>query len=97
MNPGREGGRGPSGAPPLPESPSPTPLSVGIAWAYRVTAIGLEFALPAVLGFVLDRRWDSEPIATLVGAGLGFAAGLLHLVQLARPVGRDDRRRPPPP
>ena len=69
---------------------SPTPLSAGITWAYRVTAIGLEFGLPALLGYALDRRWDSSPVATLIGACLGFAAGMVHLVQLA-----SKDRRPP--
>ncbi|WP_158633332.1 AtpZ/AtpI family protein [Tautonia sociabilis] len=69
----------------MPSPPPQSPLSVGIAWAYRVTALGLEFSVPPLLGFLLDRRWESTPVATLVGACLGFAAGLVHLIQLATP------------
>jgi len=61
------------------------PLSVGFAWAYRITAIGLEFSLPILVGHLIDDRWETRPVATLVGAALGFAAGMLHLVRLAQP------------
>ena len=54
-------------------------------WAYRVSALGLEFSLPALAGYVVDRRWDTAPTATLLGAGLGFAMGLYHLIQIATP------------
>ncbi|QDV37037.1 AtpZ/AtpI family protein [Tautonia plasticadhaerens] len=64
-----------------PEQPQ-SPLSVGVSWAYRITAIGLEFSLPTLAGYLLDRRWESSPVATLIGACLGFAAGLYHLILL---------------
>jgi hypothetical protein len=60
-------------------------LSVGVSWAYRITSLGLEFSLPALGGYFVDRRWDTAPVATLVGATLGFAAGIYHLVRLAAP------------
>lgn len=61
-----------------------TPLALGVMWASRVTTLGLEFALPAVVGIVVDRRWNLAPWATLVGSALGFALGMTHLLRLAR-------------
>jgi len=66
-----------------PGRPPPSPLSTGVAWAYRVIAVGLEFAAPALIGHLLDSWWGTSPVAMLVGAVFGFAAGLLHLIRLA--------------
>ncbi len=64
--------------------PSRSPLSAGIAWASRLTALGFEFVLPALGGYYLDRRWGTEPAATLVGTVLGFGVGMFHLLQMTR-------------
>jgi F0F1-type ATP synthase assembly protein I len=53
-------------------------------WASRVTTVGLEFALPPLLGALLDRRLGTSPAALLVGAVLGFVVGIVHLLQIAR-------------
>jgi len=53
-------------------------------WASRVTTVGLEFALPALGGFYLDRWWGTRPLATLLGLALGFGAGMVHLLRIAR-------------
>jgi len=60
-------------------------LAVGMEWASRVTALGLEFALPAYLGSLADRSWRTSPWLTILGAALGFAAGMMHLLRLAQP------------
>jgi ATP synthase protein I len=78
-----------------PESRSA--LSVGIAWASRITTIGLEFALPPLGGSGLDRWWGTAPLATIIGAVLGFAVGMMHLLRIAREasaqeVDRSDRQ-----
>ncbi|WP_390622217.1 AtpZ/AtpI family protein [Tautonia marina] len=62
---------------------SPSPVSAGLIWAYRISTLGLEFSLPALAGFALDRRWGTAPTATLVGACLGFFLGMLHMIRLA--------------
>ncbi|WP_390622643.1 AtpZ/AtpI family protein [Tautonia rosea] len=67
----------------LPSPSSPSPVSAGFIWAYRISTLGLEFSLPAVAGFALDRRWGTAPTATLVGACLGFLLGMFHMVRLA--------------
>ncbi|MFO0910545.1 MAG: AtpZ/AtpI family protein [Isosphaeraceae bacterium] len=59
-------------------------LSIGIDWASRVTTVGLEFALPPLMGAFLDRWWGISPVATLLGAVLGFAVGMMHLLKIAR-------------
>jgi ATP synthase protein I len=68
-----------------PESRSP--LAVGMEWASRVTTIGLEFALPVVLGYGVDSWLHTTPAGIILGALLGFALGMLHAVQMARQLG----------
>ncbi len=65
---------------PLPQSL----VSQGVRWATRVTSIGLEFALPALLGGYLDRRLGTGSLLTILGAVFGFLAGMVHLMAIAR-------------
>jgi F0F1-type ATP synthase assembly protein I len=58
-------------------------FSIGLDWGARVTTIGLEFALPAFLGLGLDRWWGTSPWMTVVGAFLGLATGMTHVLRLA--------------
>ena len=67
-----------------PESRSS--LAVGVEWASRVTSIGMEFALPPLLGYGVDSWLRTAPVATITGAVLGFAAGMLHTVRVARQI-----------
>jgi F0F1-type ATP synthase assembly protein I len=67
-------------------------LSVGLEWASRITSVGLTFALPPLLGAALDRWWGTSPVALLVGAVLGFAAGIMQTLQLAR-AGTNNKKR----
>ena len=53
-------------------------------WATRVTTIGLEFALPMVIGYGVDSWLHSTPAGTIIGAILGFVAGMSHAVAMAR-------------
>jgi hypothetical protein len=82
------------------EHPEPrSPLGVGLELASRVTTIGLEFALPPVVGFGLDSWLRTTPAATLVGALLGFLVGMLHAVRMSRELADKGgpRRRSGPP
>lgn len=72
---------------------SRSPISIGIDWGARVTSIGLEFALPAVLGHFLDKWLDSAPWLTLVGAILGMAIGMSHILRLPAQLAKAERRR----
>jgi hypothetical protein len=57
--------------------------------------VGFEIAGPIALGAALDLYWQvtPKPWGVVVGAVLGLAGGLYHLVQL---VNQDDRPKPPP-
>ena len=59
-------------------------LSVGMQWASRITTVGLEFALPPLMGAGLDGWWRTSPWATVVGAVVGFAVGMMHILRIAR-------------
>jgi ATP synthase protein I len=63
-------------------------LSIGLDWGTRITSIGLEFAVPAFLGFGLDRWWHTGPWLTILGSLLGLVVGMLHLVRLAATLSR---------
>jgi F0F1-type ATP synthase assembly protein I len=56
---------------------------VGLERASRVTTIGLEFAIPALVGYGVDSWLHTAPVATIIGAVLGFVTGLLHTVRMS--------------
>lgn len=69
--------------------PGPTkddrpPMVVAMNWVSQITTIGLEMSLPALGGNWLDNRWGTSPWLVCVGAVIGFALGMWHLMQLAR-------------
>ena len=68
------------------------PMALAIEWSTRLMAVGLEMALPAGGGYWLDLRNGTKPLFVILGAVLGFALGMFHLMQIARPKGR---QRPP--
>lgn len=79
------------------EHPKPrSPLGVGLELASRITTVGLEFALPAVIGFAVDYWLHSTPVGTLIGAFLGFAVGMLHAVRMAKDLAGGPTRRDHP-
>ncbi len=61
-----------------------SPLAVAVEWSARLTAIGLEMALPPAAGYWFDLRVGMSPLFVILGAILGFAAGMFHLLQIAR-------------
>lgn len=67
-----------------------SPMTLAIEWLARLTTIGLEMALPAGGGYWLDLRVGTAPLFVILGAILGFAAGMFHLMQIAR----GDPKRP---
>ena len=78
----------------LPEYQRPSPISVGLTWASRVTSIGMSFVLPTLAGYGVDRWLGSSPIGTLVGALLGFLVGMLQILGLAKQVAARQPSRP---
>jgi F0F1-type ATP synthase assembly protein I len=58
-------------------------LAAGMMWASRITSVALGFSLPPLLGYALDRWWNTTPVATMVGAVLGFVSGMFQTMRLA--------------
>ena len=59
-------------------------MAMAIEWSTRLMAIGLEMAIPAGGGYWLDLRIGTSPLFVILGAMLGFAAGMFHLLQIAQ-------------
>jgi F0F1-type ATP synthase assembly protein I len=60
------------------------PMVIAMWWVQQITSIAVEMALPAFLGHLADERWKTEPWLVAVGAFLGFAVAMLHLLKLAK-------------
>ena len=64
----------------------------------RYLTIGIEFiavfSIFLVAGIVLDRRWSSAPICTVIGMVLGFAGAMYRIIRVARE--HDWGRKGPP-
>ncbi len=61
-----------------------SPLAIAMEWSARLMGISLEMALPAGGGVWLDLRLGTSPVFVILGAMLGFAVGMFHLMQIAR-------------
>jgi ATP synthase protein I len=81
---------------PASMTPKPSALS-GFGDIGRALAIGLDFLFAAAaggfVGYLIDRWLGSLPTGTVVGAGLGFLAGTVRLIQR---LNRDDPAKRPP-
>jgi len=64
-----------------------SPMAMAIEWSTRLMTIGMEMALPAAGGYWLDLHVGTSPIFLVLGAMLGFAAGMFHLLRIARQQG----------
>lgn len=70
----------------------------GPSWQ-RLSGLGIEFAGAvggfALLGYWIDRRWDTEPWGLLICVALGLVGGTYNLIREAiaatRPRSRPDR------
>lgn len=67
------------------------PLVTAYRWVSQITTVSLEMVLPAVLGDWLDKRWGTAPWLVVVGAMLGFATGMRHLLQMVKGSSQTDR------
>jgi hypothetical protein len=78
-----------------PESRSA--LSVGYYWCARVTTMGLEFVIPAMLGFGLDRWLKTSPWITVIGAFFGLGLFTSQVFRLAKELAPPSQRKPKSP
>ncbi len=60
------------------------PMVIAMWWVHQITTIAVEMALPAGLGHWADTHWGTEPWLVGVGALLGFAVAMLHLLRLTK-------------
>jgi ATP synthase protein I len=66
-------------------------------WEHVALFSGLGFVLFGcigggfLLGYFLDKWLGTVPIVTLIGAGLGLAAGVFELLQILKRVEKRDR------
>ena len=58
-------------------------MATAMRWVSAVTTVSLEMVVPAVLGVWLDKRLDTSPWLTVVGALLGLGTGMTHLLKIA--------------
>lgn len=61
-----------------------SPVALAAAWASQVTGIGLEMAVPPVLGLWIDRKLGTGFAFTTLGAILGLYVALRNLLRLAQ-------------
>jgi F0F1-type ATP synthase assembly protein I len=64
-------------------------LTVGYAAVVRVSTVSAQAALCAVLGYFIDRRFETAPWGTVVGALFGAAAFCVGLVAAVKRLERD--------
>ncbi|MBL8848789.1 MAG: AtpZ/AtpI family protein [Planctomycetaceae bacterium] len=69
---------------PRPRSYGQSGLAVGMYWATRVSSVGVSIAVPTLIGFWLDRKWETSPWLVVAGACVGFLVGMLEFVKLMR-------------
>lgn len=56
----------------------------GYVLATRITAIGMQMAVPPLLGWWADDYFKTAPWCLIVGAILGFSVSMLELLSLAK-------------
>jgi F0F1-type ATP synthase assembly protein I len=69
-------------------NPLPDPKEAGRLWALGM--VGLEMVAPIVVGLWLDNSLGWSPWGVTVGAVLGLALGLYHLVVLSKRFDQQD-------
>jgi ATP synthase protein I len=62
-----------------------SPLVLALEWTSRITTIALEMVLPCLVGFWLDQWLGTWVVLVVLGAIVGFAAGMWQLIQLSKP------------
>ncbi len=58
-------------------------MGVAFGWVGRMGTVVMEMALPGLGGHWLDARWGTQ-YWVLIGFGIGFVAGLIHLMSMLK-------------
>lgn len=66
-----------------------SPLAIGYTWSAIIATIGMEMALPPLLGAWIDRKCGTLVVFTIFGAALGMAIGLTHILKIAKNNGKN--------
>lgn len=56
----------------------------GYVLASRATSIGMQMAVPPLIGWWADGKFHTEPWFLVVGAILGFTTSMLEIMRLAK-------------
>jgi uncharacterized membrane protein YedE/YeeE len=62
-------------------------MAQALLWISRITTVGLEMVVPAIVGGMLDRYFDTKFLA-VSGLVFGVVAGFWHLIMMTRPPSR---------
>ncbi len=66
-----------------------------LGFYFGLAQVGLEMVVPVGLGMALDNRFGWTPWGTAVGAVLGLAGGLAHLITMLNRREASGSRQPP--
>jgi ATP synthase protein I len=61
-----------------------SPYAKAMGWTSRITSISMEMVVPALIGYWLDRRWETHHLLLILGVMLGFVTTMSSLMQIAR-------------
>jgi ATP synthase protein I len=61
-----------------------SPVARGYVLASRVTSIGMQMALPPLIGWWVDNQFNTSPWLLILGGIFGFSVSMLELVRLAK-------------
>ena len=56
----------------------------GYVLASRVTSIGLQMAVPPVIGWWVDLKWGLSPLFLIFGAVFGLVVSFFELLRFAK-------------
>jgi hypothetical protein len=68
-----------------------SPLAIGLEWVSRITAVALAMVLPGLLGYWLDRKFETSFLAP-AGFVFGIVTGIWSLLLLTGAITSKSRR-----
>lgn len=66
------------------ESDARSPLAIGYMWATVVITMGIELALPVLLGAYLDFKLGTVCLFIILGVFLGFFIMVINFIKLMK-------------